>query len=155
VEAYIERAVEVRAMYIVLLLLAQGPRTGYEIIKEIKDLFADVGVSASPGTIYPILRRLEEEGYLESREEPHGGRQRRVYMITEKGIEFLLRSAQKALRALELAMRLHLNVVRNIGRGELPPRLKGLLDEILERLESIERIARELVEVTRQFRSTI
>lgn len=150
--AYIERAVEMRTIYVVLLLLAQGPRTGYEIMKEIRRLLASAGLTASPGTVYPVLRRLEEEGYLEAREEPHGGRQRKVYRITEKGIEYLLRSAQKALEVLELAMRLHLDVVKGINRGErLDPRFRPFLRSILERLENIERISRELVRLARQF----
>jgi DNA-binding PadR family transcriptional regulator len=152
--AYIERAVEMRTIYIVLLLLAQGPKTGYEIIKEMRSLLAGVGAAASPGTVYPVLRRLEEEGYLEAREEPHGGRQRKVYYITEKGVEYLLRSAQKALEVLELAMKLHLDVVRNIHTGRrLPERFQPLLKQILERLERIEAIAHELVRLTRQFAS--
>jgi DNA-binding PadR family transcriptional regulator len=149
---YMERTVEMRTAYVVLLLLAQGPKTGYEVIKEIRRLLASIGVTASPGTVYPVLKKLEEEGYLEVREEPHGGRQRKVYRITEKGVEYLLRSAQRALEVLELAMRLHFEVVKNINaRRELPDKLQPLLREILTRLEHIEDIAHKLVSLTRQF----
>ncbi len=42
------------------------------------------GYRLSPGTLYPILHALEEEGWLKSRRAPGGGR-RRVYRITGTG----------------------------------------------------------------------
>lgn len=46
---------------VVLAYLAQEPRTGRELMKEIE---RDLQVRLSPGTIYPLLRKLEKEELL-------------------------------------------------------------------------------------------
>ena len=43
------------------------------------------GYAIGPGTLYPILHRLEEMGLLVSEREVVGGKQRRYYRITETG----------------------------------------------------------------------
>ena len=63
-----------------LKLLDESPRHGYEIISLLRDRFLGV-YSPSPGTIYPRLARLEEEGLVTHTEE--GGR--KVYSLTDKG----------------------------------------------------------------------
>ncbi|MDT0301557.1 PadR family transcriptional regulator [Streptomonospora wellingtoniae] len=67
-----------------LKLLDESPRHGYEIISLLRDRFLGV-YSPSPGTIYPRLSRLEEEG-LVTHEEVDG---RKVYRLTDKGREEL------------------------------------------------------------------
>ncbi|WP_333486295.1 PadR family transcriptional regulator [Streptomonospora mangrovi] len=67
-----------------LKLLDESPRHGYEIISLLRDRFLGV-YSPSPGTIYPRLARLEEEG-LVTHEEVNG---RKVYRLTDKGREEL------------------------------------------------------------------
>lgn len=47
------------------------------------------GYSLSPGTLYPTLHSLEQEGYLHSEKRVVAGRQRRYYMITPQGAEAL------------------------------------------------------------------
>jgi DNA-binding PadR family transcriptional regulator len=49
--------------YIVLQLIAEKPRHGYEIIKAIEDLIGG-GYSPSPGVIYPLLSMLQDQGYV-------------------------------------------------------------------------------------------
>ncbi|GAB2493886.1 PadR family transcriptional regulator [Nocardiopsis aegyptia] len=63
-----------------LKMLDESPRHGYEIISLLRDRFLGV-YSPSPGTIYPRLARLEEEGLVTHTEE--GGR--KVYSLTDKG----------------------------------------------------------------------
>src|SRR5277367_3858690 len=63
-----------------LRLLDEEPRHGYEVIRLLRDRFLGV-YSPSPGTIYPRLARLEEEG-LVAHSESDG---RKVYRITDKG----------------------------------------------------------------------
>ncbi len=63
-----------------LKLLDEAPRHGYEVIRLLQDRFMGV-YSPSPGTIYPRLARLEEDG-LVTHDEVDG---RKVYRITEKG----------------------------------------------------------------------
>jgi DNA-binding PadR family transcriptional regulator len=67
-----------------LKLLDEAPRHGYEIIRLLQDRFLGV-YAPSPGTIYPRLARLEEEG-LVTHDDADG---RKVYRITEKGREEL------------------------------------------------------------------
>jgi len=67
-----------------LKLLDEAPRHGYEIIRLLQDRFLGV-YAPSPGTIYPRLARLEEEG-LVTHDEVEG---RKVYRITGKGREEL------------------------------------------------------------------
>ena len=62
------------------------------------------------GTVYPILRRLDREGLLESTWEKHAEAQkeqrppRRYYEITAAG-EALLADASRRYRALDVAVR--------------------------------------------------
>jgi DNA-binding PadR family transcriptional regulator len=67
-----------------LKLLDEAPRHGYEVIRLLQDRFLGV-YAPSPGTIYPRLARLEEEG-LVTHDESDG---RKVYRITEAGREEL------------------------------------------------------------------
>jgi DNA-binding PadR family transcriptional regulator len=67
-----------------LRLLDEEPRHGYEVIRQLRDQFMGV-YAPSPGTIYPRLARLEEEG-LVTHDEVDG---RKVYRITEAGREEL------------------------------------------------------------------
>jgi DNA-binding PadR family transcriptional regulator len=67
-----------------LKLLDEAPRHGYEVIRLLQDRFMGI-YAPSPGTIYPRLARLEEEG-LVTHDEAEG---RKVYRITEKGREEL------------------------------------------------------------------
>jgi DNA-binding PadR family transcriptional regulator len=63
-----------------LALLAEGPRNGYQIIQEIAERSHGIW-RPSPGSVYPALQQLEDEGLVRSEEE--GGR--RTYHLTEAG----------------------------------------------------------------------
>src|SRR5215467_14023982 len=76
--------------YVLLHLIAEKPRHGYELIKAIEEQFGGT-YSPSPGVIYPTLTLLEELGYL--RQEASDGT-RKLYSITPEGIAFL--SANRA-----------------------------------------------------------
>jgi DNA-binding PadR family transcriptional regulator len=67
-----------------LKLLDEAPRHGYEVIRLLQDRFLGV-YAPSPGTIYPRLARLEEEG-LVTHDEADG---KKVYRITDRGREEL------------------------------------------------------------------
>lgn len=64
----------------VLAVLAKEDTYGYIITKAMQEL---LGVSES--TMYPVLRRLKRDGYLETYDKPFEGRNRRYYRITENG----------------------------------------------------------------------
>ncbi|MCS7114403.1 MAG: PadR family transcriptional regulator [Nitrososphaerota archaeon] len=70
----------------ILRLVGAEPMWGYKIKKQIE---AISGVKVRHGILYPLLNTLEHEGFLTSQKLKHGGRVRKVYMITEKGKEYL------------------------------------------------------------------
>ena len=65
----------------VLLLLAEKPRHGYDLIAELTDR-SDGAWSPSPGAIYPMLRRLSVKGLVEPNESEDG---RRSFSLTAEG----------------------------------------------------------------------
>ncbi|MFB3889970.1 MAG: PadR family transcriptional regulator [Candidatus Bathyarchaeia archaeon] len=67
---------------IILWLISKGPIHGYEIIKEVKRL---TGRNLKPATLYPLLNRLEAEGFLVSELIERNQRELRCYSLTEKG----------------------------------------------------------------------
>lgn len=71
--------------YVVLRLLEEKPRHGYEIIKELEDRFGGA-YSPSPGTVYPTLTMLEDLGYAKVSPDEGG---RKVYVITPEGSAYL------------------------------------------------------------------
>jgi DNA-binding PadR family transcriptional regulator len=64
-----------------LALLAEQPRNGYQIIQEIGERSGGVW-RPSPGSIYPALQQLEDEGLIRA-ETADGGR--RSYQLTDEG----------------------------------------------------------------------
>jgi DNA-binding PadR family transcriptional regulator len=66
------------------MIHVKGRRTGYDI-KRLVEVSTRFFWAASPGQIYPELKRLESEGLLTRSEEPHGGRARNVYTATDEG----------------------------------------------------------------------
>ncbi len=71
--------------YVILRLLSEKPRHGYEIIKELEDRFGGT-YSPSPGTVYPTLTMLEDLGYAKAATDAGG---RKVYEITPEGTAYL------------------------------------------------------------------
>lgn len=71
---------------VILNLIAEKPRHGYEVIKAIEDAVAGA-YSPSPGTIYPTLTWLEELGYVTVK--PSDGGSKKLHAITEQGRAFL------------------------------------------------------------------
>lgn len=67
-------------------MVNKQPEYGNSIIKGVKDMTSGV-MSASPNTVYPLLRRLEEKGYLTAEWEDQHTRTRRFYSITPRGEE--------------------------------------------------------------------
>lgn len=64
----------------ILLLLAEQPRHGYEILTELADR-SDGQWRPSPGSVYPVLKRLAQAGLVEPTQE-NG---RRVFRLTDEG----------------------------------------------------------------------
>ena len=67
-----------------LAILHRGDTYGYEITQEMKK-----SITVSESTLYPVLRRLQQEHLCQTYDQPYQGRNRRYYRITEKGEEQL------------------------------------------------------------------
>ncbi len=78
-----ETEVKRGVMQVAVMCLLERERYGYDIIKSLKD----AGLGVEEGTLYPILRRLEDEKLLASRWVTEGPRPRKYYSITEYGRE--------------------------------------------------------------------
>jgi DNA-binding PadR family transcriptional regulator len=73
-----------------LLLLAEEPRNGYQIMQEVQERSGDVW-RPSPGSVYPALQQLEDEGLI--RTEEHDGR--KLYALTDAGRELVEERAKE------------------------------------------------------------
>jgi PadR family transcriptional regulator, regulatory protein AphA len=75
--------------YLVLGMLRLGARSGYAI-KKATDISTRVFFPTSLAQVYPELARLESDGLVTRREDPHGGRARSAYELTDRGEEALV-----------------------------------------------------------------
>jgi len=80
---------ELRRGVIVLAVLSQltEEQYGYSLLKSLSDL----GLEVDQGTLYPLLRRLESQGLLESVWKLEEARPRRYYVISAQGKKILPR----------------------------------------------------------------
>lgn len=78
---------ELRRGVIVLAALSQlsTEEYGYSLLKKL----ADLGLEVDQGTLYPLLRRLEVQGLLESVWKLEEARPRRYYVISAEGKKLL------------------------------------------------------------------
>ncbi|MFQ9510848.1 MAG: PadR family transcriptional regulator [Lachnospiraceae bacterium] len=67
---------------IVLAVVSKEPEGtyGYKITQDVR-----LAIDISESTLYPVLRRLQKDGCLETYDKEYGGRNRRYYKVTEKG----------------------------------------------------------------------
>lgn len=79
-------------LLVLQLLDGEEPAYGNRLIERIRELSAGL-VTVNPNTMYPLLRRLEDEGLAVGEWEHPVRRSRRFYRITPAGIE-----AREALR---------------------------------------------------------
>jgi PadR family transcriptional regulator PadR len=80
---------------VILTLLADSPMYGYQILVTVEER-GNGEFRLKHGTLYPLLYRLEREGWIEAQWQiPEQGRKRKVYSLTAEG-----RSVQKK-RAIE------------------------------------------------------
>jgi DNA-binding PadR family transcriptional regulator len=71
---------------LILHIVREEPLYGNGIMARIREMGAG-SMSVSPNTVYPLLRRLEEKGYVEGEWERPETRSRRFYRITPSGEE--------------------------------------------------------------------
>ncbi|AOZ93410.1 PadR family transcriptional regulator [Paenibacillus crassostreae] len=74
---------ELRRGTIVISVLSQlsKPQYGYSLVP----VLAEKGIPVDPGTLYPLLRRLEKQGLLESKWDTNEARPRKYYLLSPFG----------------------------------------------------------------------
>ncbi len=80
-----ERMVKSFLDLFVLELLDDGPKHGYEIMRELK---TRTGARIGAGTLYPLLYELEERKLVAGEWNSPNRRSRRIYNITEPGAKY-------------------------------------------------------------------
>ena len=84
-----------QAAFFVLTALADQPRHGYGILREVEELSGG-DVQLRVGTLYGVLDRLTVDGLIApDREEVHDGRLRRYYRVTDDGTRALAAEAER------------------------------------------------------------
>lgn len=97
-----------RMKLLVLYLIEQAPKHGYEIIKEVGELVGG-DYSPSAGTIYPTLNWLEEMNFIDAHQ---SNDDRKQYAVTEQGIQHLKQQyelIQQLLEKLQTRREIHNN----------------------------------------------
>jgi DNA-binding PadR family transcriptional regulator len=94
------------AAYQILLSLADRPRHGYAIMQEV-DERSDGHVRLGPGTLYRSIKQLRAAGLIAADANPgsreEGNERRRVYRITESGLNALSGEARRLERLVKQA----------------------------------------------------
>jgi DNA-binding PadR family transcriptional regulator len=139
--------------WVILSLLDEKPRHGYEIIKALEEKSGGA-YSPSPGTVYPTLTMLEEMGYARSVGEEGG---KRVYEITAEGKKYLAEHSttvdsifERIARAVEPFFDRHMldihDAMRRVGRATYATAMKHSdSKETLTRISEI--LARATAEI--------
>ena len=92
--------------FLILAVVEKEDSYGYEISQTVK-LVADIKES----TLYPILRRMEQAGYLSTYNRQYQGRNRKYYAITDAG--------RAQLTFLREEWRVYRNTIDDITEGGL------------------------------------
>lgn len=81
---YMENLPLTEPVLLVLLSLAEQPRHGYSILKDVERMSGG-RVTLSTGTLYGALHRLVDDAWIERIEEDESPRDRRAYRLTSRG----------------------------------------------------------------------
>ncbi|MBY6090005.1 PadR family transcriptional regulator [Pseudooceanicola sp. 502str34] len=105
---------------LLLSLLTEGPRHGYELIRAVEELFGG-SYTPSPGVIYPTLAWAEDMGFAVAMTEGT----RKTYELTEAGRAHL-EEQQPALEGL----RSRIGGMAGSGRAGVPPVVMSAMDSL-------------------------
>jgi DNA-binding PadR family transcriptional regulator len=104
---------------LILSILSDGESYGYAIAKRVSEL-TDGTLQWTEGMLYPLLHRLERQGFVDGRwGAAESGRKRKYYRITRSGRAHLLEQ-RRQWQAVDEALR---NVWRGLSRTDAPARL--------------------------------
>lgn len=106
VDEVLKGPIKSKTLFPVLLLhmVKARPDHGYGLMQRIDALCGDL-VAVNTNKIYPLLRRLEERGFLEASWDHPTKRARRIYRITPQGEERLARIKSGMLPYLDVLLK--------------------------------------------------
>ncbi len=116
----------------ILAMLAEHPRYGYEILHALNE--ASDGWRPSPGTIYPILHDLYDHGLITRKEVEQDGRRRIIYKIGAKGKVHLEHDAIEHVRFVAMMRK----ILGKHGAPHFPGSPAFNVDKALRRLEHLD-----------------
>lgn len=90
------------ALTLAVLAALRGEHYGYSLRRQL----LDAGLDIEEGTLYPLIRRLETQGLLESRWEAVDGRNRRYYRLSPAGRETLAALRMEWTQLLQVMQRI-------------------------------------------------
>ena len=91
---------------LILSLLSEGESYGYALIQEVKKLSGDK-ITWTDGMLYPVLHRMEREGWIQSRwGEAENGRKRKYYSLKRDGRKALQEQRQQWVTVSRVFQRL-------------------------------------------------
>ena len=142
-----------------LILLSKNPHHGYDLMKEIKVRSRGFW-KPTPGGMYPILKDLQESGYIQGAWDEKTRRRRRTYKITTSGKTVLKRALAKENQIADTMRNLFEEYVK--GVLEVDTQLSSTLsiphplaDLLRETNENEEDTVRRLEEQNRQVQNMI
>lgn len=110
-----------QAAFFVLTALADQPRHGYGILREVEDLSSGE-VQLRVGTLYGVLDRLTADGLIVlDREEVQQGRLRRYYRLTDEGVQALTAEAERMAAGASAARKRMAEGRRAAAPGDVTP----------------------------------
>jgi len=87
---------------LILLSLAEQPRHGYSILKDVEEM-SEGRVRLSTGTLYGALRRLLDEGWISRHSAEDKSRGRQDYRLTARGRKILQQEVSRLKQLTRLA----------------------------------------------------
>lgn len=99
---YMESLPLTEPVLLVLLSLAEHPRHGYSILKDVERMSSG-RVKLSTGTLYGALRRLLDGAWIERVEEDESTRDQRPYRLTSRGRRNLRLEVERMRQLTKLA----------------------------------------------------
>jgi DNA-binding PadR family transcriptional regulator len=96
-----------------LILLSKKPHHGYELMKEIKERSRGFW-KPTAGGMYPILKDLQESGYIQGEWNAKTRRRKRIYKITKTGRTVLRRALEKENQLAETMRNLFEEYLRGV-----------------------------------------
>jgi DNA-binding PadR family transcriptional regulator len=116
----------------ILHSLNQQPKSGYELLKEIEEKTEGIWVP-SKGTLYPILKQLEEEKLITVGET--GKRSKTIFALTQNGEETLLTIRERKKESREKLLQFKNLLIDILGEEKITT--EGLLFEIRDVIDDV------------------